>query len=92
MIQRLHPVLEDSRVALVQRTDREDLFGVAVRGHRHVHALPEGYDGRTSVNFVDGYVVVAHPVKPPLVIDPLTGKTRELDASLLPKRVPILRH
>lgn len=88
-----HPVFQDgaTRVALVQRVDVPDGFGVAVRDAKFIYALPQGYDGRTSVNFLDGYVLVAHPLHPPLIIDPLTGKVREVDASLVPKRVPILR-
>jgi hypothetical protein len=59
--------------ALVERVDRPGLLGVAVRGGTYVCALPDGYDGRTSVCMHKGYVIVAHPELPPLLCDPTKG-------------------
>lgn len=75
-----HPVFESgTRVALVQRIDNPERFAVAIRDHRLVYPLPEGYDGRTSVNFDDGWVVIGHPEMNPLVMHPLTGQVTEVD-------------
>lgn len=63
-----------ARCALVERTDRPGLLGAAVRGGRFVCALPEGYDGLTSITLYKGYLIVAHPTLPPLKCDPNTGK------------------
>jgi hypothetical protein len=59
--------------ALVERVDKPGLLGVAVRGGTYVCALPEGYDGLTSVCMHKGYVIVAHPELPPLLCDPTKG-------------------
>ena len=68
------------RVALVERVDKPGLLGVSVRGGRFVCPLPEGYDGQTSCTMQDGYVLVAHPVLPPLRCDPTTGKVQLIEA------------
>lgn len=70
------------RVVLVERKDKPGLFGVAMRGKRVV-PLPVGYDGRTSVRWINGFVFVAHPTLPPLLADTTTGKTSPCDADTI---------
>jgi len=69
-----------ARVALVERVDAPGLLGAAVRGGRFVCQLPEGYDGQTSILFHAGYIIVAHPILPPLKCDPNTGKIELIEA------------
>jgi hypothetical protein len=54
--------------------------GVAVRGARLVCPLPKGYDGRgLELALIDGdRLIVTHPTRPPLLIDPQLGTTRPL--------------
>lgn len=61
------------KALLVERKDKPGLLGVHVRGGRFVCPLPEGYDGRCSLVVHQGYVLVAHPMLPPLKCDPTTG-------------------
>lgn len=67
------------RAMLVERVDAPGLLGVAVRGARFVVALPEGYNGQTSICVHNGYVLIAHPMLPPLQVDPTTGKFQIID-------------
>lgn len=67
------------KAMLVERTDRPGLLGVAVRGGRFVVPLPEGYNGECSICVWKGYVLVAHPMLPPLKCDPTTGKFELID-------------
>lgn len=70
-----------ARVALVRMAQDKRFFGVAMRGGRYVVQLPLGYDGRTNVRWINGYIVVVHPDPqlPPLLADTTTGKTAALD-------------
>ena len=71
-----HPMFESgARVALVQMLRDKTRFGVAMAGGRYVVALPEGYDGRTAVHWVQGWIIVTHPDLPPLLADTSTGRT-----------------
>jgi hypothetical protein len=66
-------------VALVRMAHDKRFFGVAMRGGRYVVQLPLGYDGLTSVRWINGYIVVVHPQLPPLLADTTTGKTAPLE-------------
>lgn len=54
--------------------------GVAVRGARLVCPLPAGYSGPAlELALIDGgRLIVTHPDKPPLLIDPQHGTTSPL--------------
>lgn len=67
------------RVALVERQDRPGMLGVAMAGGHYVVPLPEGFDGRTSVFYVDGWIVVRHPDQDPILADTSTGKTSPMN-------------
>lgn len=77
--------VKGTRVALVKL--REDKraekglsgFGVAMRGGKYVVPLPEGYDGMTSVFWVEGWIVVRHPDHPPLLADTTKGTTSSMN-------------
>ena len=73
------PFQRKQAVTLVERKDAPGFLGVFVREGRFVCPLPAGYDGRTSVAFHKGYVLVAHPDLPPLQCDPNTGTTKLID-------------
>lgn len=81
---------EDVKAVIVERKDRPGLLGVAVRDGRFVVPLPEGYDGRTSVVYESGWVLVTHPTLPPLIADPSAGIARPMDPTLLPRS--LIRH
>lgn len=72
-----------ARVALVHMVAVPGIFGVAMRGGRYVCQLPEGYDGMTSIRWLNGWIIVAHPNLPPLLADTNTGKTTALDQAQL---------
>lgn len=73
-----HP-LENIRVALVERVDLPGHLGAWCSGGRLVCPLPAGYDGRTSICYSEGYIIVAHPDLPPLLCDPISGTTRLIE-------------
>lgn len=76
-----HPAFpEGARVALVRQLQDPRYFGVAMKGGRFVCKLPLGYDGQTSVRWINGFIVVAHPKLPPLLADTTVrgGKTEPL--------------
>lgn len=81
----IHPIFPDgARVALVEKCGSNgQLFGVAMRGGRHVVPLPFGYDGLTSVRWINGFIFVAHPTMPPLMADTTTGKCTPVDPDVL---------
>lgn len=62
------------RVMLVKRPGL-NLFGVAMKGGRFVVPLPDGYDGETSVHWVEGWIIVRREGLPPLLADTTTGTT-----------------
>lgn len=66
-----------ARVALVRDVTDKRYFGVAMRGGRFVVRLPLGYDGRTNVRWLNGWIFVTHPdpLLPPLLADTTTGLT-----------------
>lgn len=75
-----HPAFPgNARVALVQRIDAEGLFGVAMRGGLQVVPLPDGYDHRTKVGWVDGWIFVEHPAFPVMLADTTTGTLSEMN-------------
>lgn len=62
------------RAMLVERKDAPGLLGVAVAGARFVVALPQGYNGKTTICIApNGTVIVAHPELPPLLVDASRG-------------------
>lgn len=61
------------KAMIVERKDKPGALGVLVRGGRFVCPLPDGYDGRVSLTVHQGYVLVAHPLLPPLRCNPSTG-------------------
>lgn len=73
------PVFTTVRAQLVERKDRPGMLGVHLQGGRFVCPLPVGYDGRTSVTFHQGYLLVAHPDFPPLLADPSRGTVQLID-------------
>jgi hypothetical protein len=75
-----HPAFpEGARVALVQRVDNPHRFGVAMKGARHVVALPEGYDGKTAVRWINGFILAKHPHYPPLLVDATRETVKSID-------------
>lgn len=72
---------EGARVTIVQMISDRRFFGVAMRGGRYVVQLPLGYDGLTSVRWINGFIVVKHPDPklPALLADTTTGTHKELD-------------
>lgn len=73
------PFEQGIRVALVKRKDGPNLFGVAMAGGRHVVPLPSQYDGRTSVFWVQGWIIVTHPDEPSLLADTTLGTTSPMN-------------
>lgn len=75
-----HPFESGIRVMLVKLAPGErgmngaGDFAVALHGARHVIPLPLGYDGRTSVFWVSGWVIVQHADHPALLADFTTEK------------------
>ena len=88
----LGPIPEGVNAVLVERRDRPGLLGVAVRNGHFVCPLPEGYDGETSVFCESGWVLVTHPILPPLIADPHTGTVSLVDAKLLPRSLAKRSH
>lgn len=74
-----------ARVALVRDVADKRYFGVAMRGGRFVVRLPLGYDSRTLVRWVNGWIFVTHPDPDlaPLLADTTTGTTSPLDPQQL---------
>lgn len=67
------------KAILVERKDKPGALGVHRQGGRFVCPLPDGYDGQTSLTVHKGYVLVAHPLLPPLQCDPLTGSVKLIE-------------
>lgn len=67
------------KAILVERKDKPGALGVYRRGAQFVCALPDGYDGQTSLAVHQGYVLVAHPILPPLQCDMLTGTVKLIE-------------
>lgn len=78
------PIFERGlRVALVERVGMPGKLGVCTPGGV-VCPLPDGYDGKTSVNVdAKGWVLVTHPVLPPLLADTTKGEVHPIDADLV---------
>lgn len=84
----------EQRATLVERKDRPGLLGVIVSGWQFVCALPEGYDGETSLIVHKGYVLVAHPRLPALSCHP-NGKVELIDPGHIearPGRMKLVTH
>ena len=75
--------MNGARVALMQMRYDKRRFGVVMKGGRYVVGLPLGYDGETSVHWVEGWIIVRHPVLPPLLADTTTGKTSPMNEHAL---------
>lgn len=71
-----------ARVALVQDVRDKRFFGVAMKGGKYVVRLPFGYDGKTSVRWINGFIIVAHPLLPPLLADTTTGKVEPFNLAM----------
>lgn len=67
------------RVTVVERKDKPGALGVAMNGGRFVVPLPVGYDDRTRVLWVDGWIGVLHPDRPPMLADTTTGKLEPMN-------------
>jgi hypothetical protein len=67
------------RAMLVERRDVPGALGVAKNGAKFVLPLPPGYDGRSSVCYHDGHVLIAHPTLPALRCDFELNKLEEID-------------
>lgn len=96
-IQNPHPVFNGQvRAALVERTDKPGMLGVAVSNGHYVCPLPEGYDGETSVIVTQsGYVIVGHPKYAPLLCDASKGTVQVIDpchVEALAGRIKLLTH
>ena len=76
-------IYNGARVALVQMARDTSRFGVSMKGGRYIVALPLGYDGRTAVHWVQGWIIVSHPELPALLADCTTGKTSPMNESAL---------
>lgn len=75
------PEFDKVAVMLVERTDKPGALGVAMAGGHFVVPLPDGYDGRTSVRWINGFIFVAHPTLPPLLADTSKGTCSLVDPS-----------
>lgn len=74
---------QGARVAVVERKDKPGALGVAMDGGRFVVPLPEGYDARTRVLWVDGWIGVLHPELPPMLADTTTGELGPMNEQAL---------
>ena len=77
------PFGDGIRVRLVERVDAPGKLGAAMDGGRFVCPLPDGYDEDTSITYERGWVIVAHPLLPPLSCDMNTGTVTEMNDDLI---------
>lgn len=79
-----HPVFRHgNRVALMEIIGKPGHFGVAMDGGHFVVALPPGYDGRTEVRWIQGWIIVSHPDMPAILADTSTGKVGPMNEHAL---------
>lgn len=79
-----HPAFPGgARVAVVERRDVPGALGVAMLGGRYVVPLPAGYDQRTQVAWVQGWIFVIHPDQPTMLADTTTGELGPTNDSAL---------
>lgn len=79
-----HPIFpRGERVTVVERKDKPGALGVAMNGGLFVVPLPDGYDMRTRVLWVDGWIGVLHPDMPPMLADTTTGRLEPMNEQAL---------
>lgn len=77
------PEFNKIAVMLVERVDAPGKLAVAMAGGRYVCPLPPGYDMRTSVRWINGFICVAHPTLPPLFADTNRGVCESADPHII---------